>query len=598
MGIDFLNIWGIGYLVRRILTGCVILLIIIALAPFWCEKGTKAIAAGIESGETDGEPALEAETREALERVKGLAVKREKQLKQAGELAVLAGAWSRINPEKARMVLAEALKMTSPMSRDVRGAAIELITVSSGYSLENRLAAHNWADRLLTAGRAVGPLLVIADKYLKIDKETAEKIIYSAVNRAQQCKNRRNRDLELRPAAALLVQIDRQAAVNIAEAISRPESRSWAYRSMGVRLAGSDRRSTAEFFGIAFQESSRIKSLLRRVQSLAMLANEWAKMDVKAGKMVFTEAAKIAARIKDPDEQSRAFSITAAGWGRIEYRRAFELVQFIPLDYHELRYKTFMSAAEGDLSNHELRSLIEAAYGEAGKIPTANERERAMAGAALQMAGINSERAIEILETIGPENRLLRSEVTARIIKGDAADNLGALLERIEKVDDPYVRADLLTWLAERSLKGAASCDSKEAAELWKIAISRVRPLKDDSIIMELAVMGVDYLEKEALEAIGAVESLSIRAKAFAKAAVKLLRKGKTDLAESLWKKAVARAMEAGESDAGSGAATLKEMAEIWVKDRPERADVVFESAYLMMMGLNNGAIKRENITP
>jgi hypothetical protein len=526
----------------------------------------------------------EAETAVSIE-LKNAAQLMSRRSADATFLAELAAAWSSMDRQRAGAILGKAFETTFlVLDEEALTKATAATTGASFQPPRARDLITRRAAAVRREARSIQALLATARSWRSFDPDRAEVVLEEAVRRVRLRENLNDRDLGLRAAAVEWAETDASTALSLAGTIESPEIRSWACRAIGLRLAANDRPAADKAFGLALEAVIRVKDPLLRVVAMADLGRDWFQVDPSAGRMAFTDAVRATALIGDEAAYARALSAAGGRWGRTDAGKAFELAGMIPAGYDEARISLFLEAAEGPWDSKTESALLEAAWRAAEEIGATFRRDRRLGSIAARMAEVDPNAALRMIDLIRPEARLHKSEALAAVVRAIAAEQPEFARELTAGIDDEFVKVRAISAIVR------TNGDPNRALPLDPTGmLDRLGPA-GDGLRAEYAPALTGFGNEGGEALIAAIRDPAIRAKALADLALRKRKRGSHDEASRLLDEAIKTAERLGLQNRALGAKVVFDIAKAWADDDPNLAEKMYESAYQLRVGQDNGA--------
>jgi tetratricopeptide (TPR) repeat protein len=522
-------------------------------------------------------------------RVRALAVKLERKSTAVVFLSEMAAEWAGLNPSRAKALLDEAYQIAGSLEDSkARMTAVRLRTNSVWWDPDSKSQARDWADRIADITRPVGPYLAMADAWREIDLSQVAPMALKAAGAARSSPSPRQRDMGMRAAAVMLADVDPQQAEFLGLAIQTPEIRAWAFSSMAHLIMQTDKEVATAWYGRAVEAGLVISNALERLRVLSGLACEWHGLDAGFSEKLFRDGVRLADGLESPVERAQAFSILGIYWGQVDSRKAFELVQMIPVEYTEARLAVYLAAADKASGEQDFQRLIRAAHREAGGLTPVFEQEKALARIACLLAGKNLDAALEIYDELRPGNRWLRDEVAGTVVKAAANWNMELAVELTEQVENPELKASLTAALTAE----LTTADPDRALSVLGNAVKAVEEEQIErcapDVIEVLAILD----PATAMTLVNETWPIDRQVDVWINIALAFERKGQSGNAKKIWTKALALA-DANKNFHGLKAAEMyRAIARAMTDARSERADDVYEMARHAVAGWMKGAEK------
>lgn len=168
---------------------------------------------------------------------------------------------------------------------------------------------------------AAWPLRLVAEGVLSLDPDLARQALQMGVKRCRKNPDQSRRDLDMAGLALVLARRDRKDARGLADEITRPKIRAWAYREM-ARLTQAEKDLKR-----ALEAAAQIADSGAKAMSLAQIAGIYYQVAKKTGTALFERAFEEAGRVRESMRRSFVQGEVAATAASFNARMAAKMAE-------------------------------------------------------------------------------------------------------------------------------------------------------------------------------------------------------------------------------------------------------------------------------
>lgn len=383
---------------------------------------------------------------------------------------------AKIDPAKAGQTLNEAMMLArQARSPQYRSVLAELKSTTAGWPAAEKDQVADAIDRIEKATTRVWVVRAIAEGIMISDKDSAGSLLISAANAAAMIPDPKYRDLDLRSIAALMANLNVDAAGAIADGISDPRIAAWALTEIGGTAAATGAGDPAAILGRAAEAARSIPVSLEAsspllvpgaseearemvlgaeaaritaegARALGSVAAAMSGVDLGAAKMLADEAAGMAMGIDEKKfgyARAYALSDVAIEIAKFDASKAAGIMENIDTKHADARVAAMLAvinARAGSVNSSAILSDISGALVMAESMTDDYDRAKAMAALAKAAIPYSKEKAAEIAAGIEEElghDTYAFSSIKNDVLAGVAVAWAGEDNDMAKKILDP-----------------------------------------------------------------------------------------------------------------------------------------------------------------
>ena len=374
-----------------------------------------------------------------------------------------------------------------------------------------------YSQELERQAHTAWPLRLVAEGVLSLDPDLARQILQTGVNTCRKNPDSRRRDLDMAGLSLVLARRNRKDARGLADEISRPRIKAWAYRKL-ARLTQAEKDLKK-----ALQAAGHIKEPGAKAMSLAKTAGMYYQVKEKQGAALFKRAFEEAGRVKESMRRSFVQGEVAAIAASFNARMAAKMAEQVA-SANGACFKAWrkVSRAMAGMGPAKSRLLLAKSESQAQGLSSDYEKNKALTLLAGDLAVLDLSAAVDIKKLLPRSMYYLRSEAETAMVLAEAGRDLGGALALAGVIEDRTCRILVLARLAAIQMNK----DVKKGPAFSQMALkSEDGPVGDMArAILAPAMVVID--PKPATRLAAEISDFRIRVKTLLKVAVLLAKKG------------------------------------------------------------------------